>query len=172
MSGVAIQSHPVRTMKKRTCSIGAEAGDDDEDDDDDDPMLLEPQTEMTVEGEDGDDTDGDDDDDEDSTGDEIALPPSVTLQPAGAPPLLQRARLELPPSVSITRNPRRVTTTITPATGKIIDRTNREELDRLTREFLDVQGDYSGGKEKANGLAEKSSGVILQCKSKTICRKL
>ena len=54
-------------------------------------------------------------------------------------------RLELPPSVSITRNPRRVTTTITPATGKIIDRTDREALDRLTREFLDVQGDYSSG---------------------------
>ena len=63
-------------------NAGAE-GDDDENDDDD-PMLLEPQTEMTVEGEDGDDTDGDDD--EDSAGDEIALPPSVTLRPAGAPP--------------------------------------------------------------------------------------
>ena len=60
--------------------------------------------------------------------------------------ILQGAtRLELPPSVSITRNPRRVTTTITPATGKIIDRTDREALDRLTREFLDVQGDYSSG---------------------------
>ena len=55
-------------------------------------------------------------------------------------------RLELPPSVSITRNPRkRVTTTITPASGAIIDRTDREALDRLTREFLDVQGDYSSG---------------------------
>ena len=48
-------------------------------------MLLEPQTEMTVEGED----DDDEDDDGGSTGeDEIALPPSVTLRPAGAPPML------------------------------------------------------------------------------------
>ena len=62
-------------------------GNEDEDDDDEEPMMLEPQTEMTVEGE---DDEGDDDDDEDggSTGDEIALPPSVTLRPAGAPQLL------------------------------------------------------------------------------------
>ena len=67
---------------------GDEDEDGDDDDDDDEPMLLEPQTEMTVEGED--DDEGDEDDGGSSTGDEIALPPSVTLRPAGAPqqPLL------------------------------------------------------------------------------------
>ena len=46
-------------------------------------MMLEPQTEMTVEGE-----EEDDEDDGGSTGDDIALPPSVTLRPAGGPPIL------------------------------------------------------------------------------------
>ena len=46
-------------------------------------MMLEPQTEMTVEGE-----EEDDEDDGGSTGDDIALPPSVTLRPAGGPPTL------------------------------------------------------------------------------------
>ena len=66
-------------------------------------------------------------------------------------------RLELPPSVSITRNPRkRVTTTITPASGAIIDRTDREALDRLTREFLDVQGDYSSGELLFKAMCEST----------------
>jgi hypothetical protein len=114
---------------------------DDEDEDDADMMCLEPQTEMTVEGED------DDEESEGSDGGEEVNwnsgPPSVTLHPASTP--LQRAKLDLPPSVSITRNPRPVTATITPAGNFRQAKVDREDLDRRTREFLDAQNDPAPG---------------------------
>ncbi len=152
-TAASVSSKESALPKERAAGVGeqsAEAAENedgiDEDDEDEEMMCLEPQTEMTVEGDDDDDDgDGDGGGSDDSEGLNWTPPPSVTLQPA-ATNKQQRVKLGLPPSVSITRNPRPVTATITPA-GNFFQASSvdREELDRRTREFLDAQNDPTPG---------------------------